>query len=140
MVNLTIIQAFTITDLVVNGVGGTITSSASTVPYGGNVTYTITPDTGYTLTALTDNGVNVSAIEGPAGTFTYSISNVTANHTVIATFAVAAATTVSALPPFGLSAAILIAAVLGYGRMSGKRKNKYPEHHAQEKEDPVCRF
>lgn len=123
MVNLTIIQAFTITDSVVNGVGGTITSSASTVPYGGSVTYTITPDTGYTLTGLTDNGVNVSAIEGPAGTFTYSISNVTANHTVIATFAVAAATTVSALPPFGLSAAILIATVLGYGRMSGKRKN-----------------
>jgi len=111
------------TDSVVNGVGGTITSSASTVPYGGNVTYTITPDTGYTLTGLTDNGVNVSAIEGPAGTFTYSISNVTANHTVIATFAVAAATAVSALPPFGLSAAILIAAVLGYGRMSGIRKN-----------------
>ncbi len=114
---------FVISDSVVNGVGGTITSSASTVPYGGNVTYTITPDTGYTLTGLTDNGVNVSAIEGPAGTFTYSISSVTANHTVIATFVVAAATAVSALPPFGLSAAILIAAVLGYGRMSGIRKN-----------------
>jgi subtilisin family serine protease len=114
---------FVISDSVVNGVGGTITSSVSTVPYGGNVTYTITPDMGYTLTALTDNGVNASAIKGPAGTFTYSISNVTANHTVIATFAVAAATTVSALPPFGLSAAILITAVLGYGRMSGIRKN-----------------
>jgi subtilisin family serine protease len=114
---------FTISDSVVNGVGGTITSSASTVPYGGNVTYTITPDTGYTLTGLTDNGVNASAIEGPAGTFTYSISNVTANHAVIATFAVAAASAVSALPPFGLSAAILIAAVLGYGRLPGMRKN-----------------
>ncbi len=115
---------FTISDSVVNGVGGTITASVSTVPYGGSVTFTITPDPGYTLTGLTDNGVNVSAVEGPAGIFTYSISNVTANHTVIATFAVAAAAAVPALPHFGLSAAILIATVLGYGGLAGKRKDR----------------
>lgn len=114
---------FTISDSVVNGVGGTITSSLPTVPYGGSVTFTITSDPGYTLTGLTDNGVNVSAVEGPAGTFTYSLSNVTANHAVVATFAVAAAATVSALPPFGLSAAILIAAFSGYGRFFRMRKN-----------------
>ena len=117
------IATFTITDSIVNGVGGTITSNGSTVPYGGTVTFTITPNQGYTLSGLTDNGVNVSATEGPAGTFTYSIGNVTANHTVIATFAVAAANAVPSLPPFALSAAILIASVLGYGRLSGMRKN-----------------
>ena len=122
-VNLTIIQAFTMTASVVNGAGGTITSSDTTVPYGGSITFTITPALGYILTGLTDNGVNVSALEGPAGTFTYTISNVTANHAVIATFAVAAATAVPALPPFGLSAAILIAAVLGYGSLSAMGKN-----------------
>ena len=115
---------FTISESVVNGAGGTITSSGSTVSYGGSVTFTITPDQGYTIAGLTDNGVQVTAAEGTAGTFTYSISDVTANHTVIATFAVAAATAVPALPPLGLSAAILIAAVLGYRSLPGMWKNK----------------
>ncbi len=114
---------FTISDSVVNGVGGTITASVSTVPYGGSVSFTIAPALGYALSGLTDNGVNVSAVEGPAGTFTYSVSNVTANHAVIATFVIAAAASVPALPPFRFSAAILIAAVLGYVRFMGIRKN-----------------
>jgi subtilisin family serine protease len=135
---------FVISDSVINGVGGTITSSGSMVPYGGSITFTITHALGYTLTGLTDNGVIVTAVEGPAGTFTYSISNVTANHTVIATFAVTAATAVPALPPLGLSAAILIAAILGYRSLSGIRQNDNQQRVSKEppsaKEKHVCRL
>jgi len=135
---------FTISDSVVNGVGGTITSSGSTVLYGESVTFTITPDQGYALTSLTDNDVDVSAVEEPAGTFTYSISNVTANHAVNATFAIAAAPAVPAMPPFGFSAGFLMAAAFGYGRLSGKRKITtkidFTVPQSREKEKDGCRF
>jgi subtilase family serine protease len=84
-VNLTIIQVFTITSSVANGIGGTITPATSTVVSGGSSVLTIAPATGYYLSVLTDNGNNVtSSVTGGS----YTISNVTAAHTVVATFAV----------------------------------------------------
>ena len=76
---------------------GTITDSSGTVPYGGSVTFTITPASGYTLSGLTDNGVPVSPTQGPSGAFTYTITDVTANHTVDATFSLIA----EAVPAMG---------------------------------------
>ncbi|MGD0585352.1 MAG: protease pro-enzyme activation domain-containing protein [Oryzomonas sp.] len=84
-VNLTIIQVFTITSSVANGTGGTITPAVSTVVSGGSAVLAISPATGYHLSVLTDNGNNVTSnVTGGS----YTISNVTAAHTVVATFAV----------------------------------------------------
>ena len=74
---------FTITSQVPGG-GGTV-SCQPTVTSGGNVVCTVTPATGYHLTALNDNGsVKTSSVTGN----TYQITNVTANHDVVALFAV----------------------------------------------------
>jgi hypothetical protein len=113
------ITSFTISTSVTNGAGGTITSGTSIVPYGGSVTFTITPDTGYVLSGLTDNGASVNAVEGPAGTFTYSINNVTADHTVIVTFADAAASAVPALSNWGI---ILTAGLLLTGLSAARKR------------------
>ncbi len=75
----------------VSGGNGSITPGNATVTYGASATLTITPSTGFHLAALTDNGVNV--LSNVTGT-TYTISNVTAGHTVVAAFA---ATTLPAL-------------------------------------------
>ena len=84
-VTLTIIQVFTITSSVANGIGGAITPATSAVVSGGSAILTIVPATGYYLSALTDNGTDVtSSITGGS----YTISNVTAAHTVVATFTV----------------------------------------------------
>lgn len=67
---------------------GTITSNASTVSYGGSVTFTITPSVGYHLSSLTDNGMNVTTAASWNGSYyTYTISGITSNNTVQATFA-----------------------------------------------------
>jgi len=64
---------------------GTITPSTN-VNYGGSITITMTPFSGYTLDTLTDNGNNVTASQGSSGTYTYILNNVTVNHTLIASF------------------------------------------------------
>jgi hypothetical protein len=64
---------------------GTITPSTS-VNYGGNITITMTPLVGYTLNSLTDNGIAVAPAVGPSGTYTYTLTDVTSNHTIAATF------------------------------------------------------
>jgi hypothetical protein len=115
------ITSFAISTSVTNGTGGTINSSTSMVPYGGSVTFTITPDTGYTLNGLTDNGASVNAVEGPSGTFTYSINNVAAEHTVIATFVVAAASAVPALSNWGI---IFTAGLLLTGLSAGRKRSR----------------
>jgi hypothetical protein len=55
----------------------------STVASGGSKTYTITPDSGYTATVLVD-GASVGSVSS------YTFSNVTANHTISATFTTSA--------------------------------------------------
>jgi hypothetical protein len=63
------------------GTGGSISpSGATTVAFGGNQTYTITPNSGYAISGLTVDGSFVT----PASSYTFS--NVTANHTIAATF------------------------------------------------------
>ena len=63
------------------GTGGLISPSGSTsVTSGGSQTYTITPNTGYSVASVTVDGTSVSAVTS------YTFSNVTANHTIAATF------------------------------------------------------
>ena len=65
------------------GAGGSISPSGSTtVTAGGSQTYTITPDTGYHVADVLVDGVS----QGPVTSYTFS--NVTANHTIAATFAI----------------------------------------------------
>ena len=63
------------------GYGGTISPAGTTVAtYGGNQTYTITPLSGFAIAKVTVDGANV----GTGGSYTFN--NVTASHTVTATF------------------------------------------------------
>jgi hypothetical protein len=64
---------------------GTITPSTS-VQYGGNITVTMTPSTGNTLNSLTDNGSTRTASSGPSGAYTYTLSSITIDHTLVASF------------------------------------------------------
>jgi hypothetical protein len=64
---------------------GTITPS-TTVNLGGSITITMTPSTGYTLDTLTDNGTVVTAHTGTSGTYTYTLTNITIDHTLNASF------------------------------------------------------
>ena len=101
----------------VSGGNGSVTPAMSTVNFGGDIDLTLTPATGFQLATLTDNGASVAATENPPGTFTYSIKSVTAAHLVQASCTAIAAAPVPALPPFGLSAVLLLAGVLGYERL-----------------------
>ena len=65
------------------GEGGTISPESSTVVEGDDVTLTITPNTGYSIVSVTDNGTSVQVT--PSG-MTYTISNIQENHTVTAEF------------------------------------------------------
>jgi hypothetical protein len=92
--NHAVVATFAIDTYIVTAVesgSGSITDSGGSVSYGGSVTFTMTPASGYTLSGLTDDGVAVSPTQGPSGTFTYTNADVTANQTVDATFAPVAA-------------------------------------------------
>jgi len=72
-------QSYTITSSA--GIGGTISPSGSTsVNYGANQTYTITPNSGYAISSVTVDGTSVGAVSS------YTFSNVTAAHSIAATF------------------------------------------------------
>jgi len=74
------IDQFTITATA--GANGSITPSGPvTVNYGDNQSFTITPDGGYNILDVTVDGGSV----GPVASYTFT--NVTANHTIHATFA-----------------------------------------------------
>jgi len=63
------------------GTGGSITpSGTATLNYGASQTYTIAANTGYAISDVKVDGVSV----GPVAS--YSFSNITANHTIAATF------------------------------------------------------
>ena len=65
------------------GANGTITpSTPQTVNYGASRTFTITPNTGYHIADVGVDGVS----QGPIGL--YAFTNVTANHTISAAFAI----------------------------------------------------
>jgi hypothetical protein len=63
------------------GDNGTVTGPA-TVIYGGSAGYTITPATGYHVADVQVDGVSVGAVSS------YNLNNVTANHTISASFAI----------------------------------------------------
>ena len=64
------------------GAGGSISPSGSvTVSHGGNQTFTITANNGYHISDVKVDGVSVGAVSN------YPFDNVTANHTIVATFA-----------------------------------------------------
>ena len=65
------------------GANGSISpAGTATVNSGASQAYTITPSTGYKVAGVTVDGTSVGAVT------TYTFSNVTANHTIAATFAV----------------------------------------------------
>ncbi len=67
----------------VEGTGGTVDPASQAVPIGGTATITMTPDEGYSVESVTDNGVLVT----PTPEDSYSITNVTEHHDVVVTFA-----------------------------------------------------
>jgi hypothetical protein len=65
------------------GINGTITPSGQlSIPVGGSQTFKITPDAGHHIENVMVDGVSVGAVS------TYTFSNVTANHTINANFAI----------------------------------------------------
>lgn len=81
----TAIKTFTIT--ATQAAHGTISPAAvQTVNYGGNVTYTITPDDYYEIVDVLVDGSSRGALS------TYTFNNVTANHTIEAVFEAACMT------------------------------------------------
>lgn len=65
------------------GTGGSISPSGSTsVSYGGSRTYSITPSTGYRISDVRVDNVSIGAVN------TYTFSNVMANHSITASFAI----------------------------------------------------
>jgi ABC-type transporter MlaC component len=71
------------------GLGGSINPAADViVAKGGNSpTYTVTPSTGYVIVSVGDNGKQLA--RDPSAPYTYSFVNVTADHTLSATFRLA---------------------------------------------------
>ena len=71
------------------GTGGTISpAGAVTATAGSSKTFTITPNSGYSISGVTVDGVAKGAIS------TYTFSNIAGNHTISATFAAQASSTV----------------------------------------------
>jgi hypothetical protein len=102
-------QTFTVT--AVMGVNGSVTPSNSLVNYGDSLMITITPNSGYTLSTLTDNGAPVTAVPGPSGTFTYTIANIASNHDTSATYTPLAESAVP-VPALGLPGLLILTGVL----------------------------
>lgn len=67
----------------VNGDGGSVTPSADEAYVGRSVSVSISPNAGYRIVSVTDNGNDVT---GSASGGSYTISNINENHTVTATF------------------------------------------------------
>lgn len=84
--NHTISAAFSRVTYTINstaGSGGTISPQGSvTVEHGSSRTFTISPNTGYHVSDVRVDNVSVGAVT------TYTFSNITANHTITASFAI----------------------------------------------------
>ncbi|KJU85124.1 conserved hypothetical protein, secreted [Candidatus Magnetobacterium bavaricum] len=86
---------YTITASVDYGTGS-ISCTPNVVASGGTSTCTVTPGSGQMLVSLTDNGTNVtSKVTG----LTYTITDITANHTIVATFATTSVCTSVTITP-----------------------------------------
>jgi uncharacterized repeat protein (TIGR02543 family) len=96
------INTFTITASA--GPNGSISPSGSvSVNYGENKTFTITPNTGYHIADVKVDGTSVlsNVVDNHDGTFSYTFTNVTANHTIDATFAINTFTITASAGPGG---------------------------------------
>ena len=90
------VKTYTVTSSA--GVGGTITpAGTATVSSGSTKTYTIAPSTGYKIADVKVDGVSVSAVS------TYTFSNITASHTIAASFVAIAGNVVFATNSGGSS-------------------------------------
>jgi hypothetical protein len=79
--NHTIDATFTFPINAQAGYGGSITPTGMTVvTYGGSQTYQIVPQTGFAISKVTVDGVNVGAVES------HTFENVTSSHSITATF------------------------------------------------------
>ena len=75
-------QTYTVTAKV-SGTGGKVSVSPDEVEHGGSVTVTVTPDGGYIVDSVQDNGTDVTKqVENN----TYTLANVTADHDITVTF------------------------------------------------------
>ena len=83
-------QTYTVT--VTAGAGGTASVSSNEVEHGGSVTVTVTPDGGYIVDSVQDNGTDVT---GQVKNNTYTLTNVTADHDITVTFQKLTSRTVS---------------------------------------------
>lgn len=84
-------QTYTVTAKV-NGTGGKVSVSSEKVEHGGSVTITVTPNEGYTVGSVQDNGADVTKqVENN----TYTLTNVTADHDITVTFQKLTSRTVS---------------------------------------------
>jgi YVTN family beta-propeller protein len=102
------------------GPGGSISPASAVVAYGGSQSFTVTPDLGYHLANLTVDGASQGALDS------YTFSNVSANHTIAASFAIntytisasagtgGSVTPASALVNYGGSQAFVITPNPGY--------------------------
>ena len=91
-----VINAYTITASA--GANGSISpSGAVAVNHGANQTFTVTPNTGYHIEDVKVDGSSVGAVTS------YTFTNVTANHTISATFAINTYTITASAGPMGAS-------------------------------------
>jgi cysteine-rich repeat protein len=95
-------NAFAITASVSGG-HGTVSPASQTVNSNGTATITIYADAGYSIASITDNGVSMT-LSNP-----YVISNVTATHSVVVTFALNIYTFSGFFPPIDNSPVMNIA-------------------------------
>ncbi len=65
---------------VVNGENGSISPSGSSLSYGSSKTFTITPNSGYSVDQVEVDGANLGAITS------YTFTDIASNHTISATF------------------------------------------------------
>ena len=79
------INTYTLT--VTQSNNGVISPGTTTVNYGASQTFTITPNTGYSIASLTIDGSTVAAASS------YTFSNVQSSHTISATFAITSSPT-----------------------------------------------
>ncbi len=88
------VASFDITSIA--GAGGSITpSGAVSVSYAANKTFTIAPNTGYHIADVLVDGTSVGAVT------TYTFNNVTADHTISASFAINTNTITTSAGPNG---------------------------------------
>ena len=76
-------QQLTYTVTVTAGAGGTASVSSKEVGHGDSVTVTVTPEEGYIVDKVDDNGTDVT---GQVKNNTYTLTNVTADHDITVTF------------------------------------------------------